>query len=347
MEYLPPLVFVLFVFVLLLLIIVPICNEKFVELGGRVSPSALALRAKSPVNPNLASFPTHGLVDFRDFDLSDEHSEEAQMFHDQYELTEDQRRRDILAAYEELDKPMTVVAMFYCKNFVGLFENWAASCKDVANVRTRTIGFCLDQESYNHTRELGFQAIHIPKMSGDYRGFGAAFGKSFGQTMFYKNAIIYDLLRWLPCNVLFQDTDLVWFKDPIPYLETLPETISIMYDGPNPHFRNIYANTGFIYLKNNESSKALMETALGNTAYVFSYGGHQKPFDRILDSFERHGLLTFRILPEDLFANGHLPKVPKNAYVYHYSWTVDIKDKLRKLRELGLVFNPSLLEPSS
>jgi hypothetical protein len=288
-------------------------------------------------NPNIRGFVRKGEIELRDFSMNDELMEEANEFHQRYEAGDSQRKAAILAAYEALGKPMVVVTMFYCNKFARLFENWLESCKDI-NVRKYTIAFCLDKEAYDRTRELGIQAILEPKMSGDYRGFGGAYGKSFGQAMFYKNAFVYDLLRYLPCDVLFQDTDLVWFKDPLPYLSELKSDIAIMYDGPNPHFKNIYANTGFFYLKNNERTQALMETALGNTAYIFSYGGHQKPFDRILDSFDRHGVLKLEILPENLFANGHLKKVPNGAYVYHYSWTANMDEKLRKLEKMNLVF---------
>ena len=332
---------------MVLTIALVICRpEYFKELGGKVSDSTIRLRGTSRINPNLGGFPKRGEIDLRDLRVTPEMVEEANQFHQRYEEGEAQRKAAILSAYEELGRPMVVVTMFYCNKFVGLFENWLKSCKDI-NVRKYTIAFCLDKEAYDRTRELGVQAILEPKMSGEYKGFGGAYGKSFGQAMFYKNAFIYDLLRYLPCNILFQDTDLIWFKDPLPYLSETKSDVAIMYDGPNPNFMNIYANTGFYYLKNNERVHALIETALCNTAYIFSYGGHQKPFDRILDSFERHGILTFEILPENLFANGHLRKVPEGAYVYHYSWTANMEEKLKKLEKMDLIFNPSLFDSSS
>ena len=213
-------IILLCLFLVLTAIILSGWGEQFRELGGRVSPSAMALRAKSPINPNLASFPKHGLVDFGDLSATEEHTEGAQRFHDQYEVTEDQRRRDILAAYGALDKPMVVVVMFYCKKFMGLFENWVGSCDAKGlGVRTRTIGFCLDQESYNRTKELGFQAVGIPRMSGEYRGFGGRFGAAFGETMFYKNSIIYDTLRWMSPSCTM---------DPIPISETFTQ-ILVLY----------------------------------------------------------------------------------------------------------------------
>lgn len=335
-------ILVFLILLLLIIIITPNCHEYFKELGGKVSPSTMKLSGSSPINPNITKMLKHGMIDFRDFHMDDDLINEANLFHQNYQISQIPRKKEILTAFRNLNEPMDIVTTFYCNKFLPLFENWLASCKDI-DVRKFAISFCLDKESYDRTKELGIQAIYIPKMSGDYTKFG---NKSFAETMFYKNSIILDLLTYLPSNILFQDTDLIWLKNPLPYLQNLTHDLAIMYDGPNHHFRNIYANTGFFYLKNNDNTRALMETALGNTAYILSYQGHQKPFDRILDTFERHGILKFTILPEDLFPNGHLTSIPNNAYVYHYSWTSNINEKIKKLKKMNLIFNHHLLDAS-
>ena len=42
--------------------------------------------------------------------------------------------------------------------------------------------------------------------------------KTFVDMMWYKAFSVYLLLR-LKINVLFQDADLVWFRDPFPYFQ--------------------------------------------------------------------------------------------------------------------------------
>lgn len=329
------------ILVVLLFSVAFACKESFEELRGKVPKSAFKLRGRSSINPNIRGFVSDGKLLFDDIPVSPDIIDKANDFHRRYMQDSKRRREDLETVYKDLGSPPVVVTLFYCSAFAPLFQNWLESCeaKNI-DVRKYTIAFCLDKESYDLTMGLGVKAILIPnKMSGTYTKFGE---KSFGETMFYKNAFIYDILTTLPCNVLFQDSDLIWFKDPVPYLEGLDVDVAIMYDGPNFYYRHIYANTGFIYLKNNERTKSLMETALGNMSYVLSLGGHQKPFVRILDAFERHGVLKLTILPEDTFPNGHLHEVGPNAYVYHYSWTEDISHKIKKLTKLGFRFSPAL-----
>ena len=109
--------------------------------------------------------------------------------------------------------------------------------------------------------------------------------KRFGRTMFYKNAIVRDLLE-VGVNVLFQDVDLIWLRDPFDYFYLNNNAdITFMYDGANPIHQPLYANSGFFFAHANDACKALFDTALGNTASIFRSGSHQKPLNRILGHF--------------------------------------------------------------
>lgn len=293
---------------------------------------------------------------------SDNEYKMAEEFHKVFKQNQDDRRDKLLEIYNNLGRPDTIITMFFCKKYFPLFENWYYSCKESnIEVKSRTILFTLDQEAQKLTEELGFQAYCIDpekyKEAGNSKSFGDT---NFSKTMFYKNSVMIDCLE-LPCKyVLFQDTDLVWFKDPIDYLKKQPEDINIMYDGPNPAFSPHHANTGFIFLKNNNRSIELIETSFRNSAYIFKIGGHQSPFNSILDYFVINNLISMKILPEFTFMNGHLfgntqsntthygDKIKKDwiqtAYVVHLSWTESIeKGKYFKYKKYKLDFSPNLL----
>jgi len=166
--------------------------------------------------------------------------------------------------------------------------------------------------------------------------------------MLYKNAIISDSLK-LGASVLFQDVDMIWFRDPHEYLgaPVLIYDMQIMYDGPNPAYRSLHGNTGFVYVRPTESSQALFETALRNSASILAAGGHQYPFARILNFFVDHDLLKLHVVPEALFLNGHLSNLhrgvspragnwKRDGVVLHYSWTGTREEKYEKLAEFGL-----------
>ncbi len=358
-----------FLTLIITLIVVSVKKSDYFtqELLGIVSPSGMKLTSKtlpSSINPNITKMVTDKLS-VSDMNIEPKHIEKANKYHDTFFKHSKERLAILRKLYEELGRPKTVVTMFYCKRFFIFFENWVRSC-EIANipVREKTITFSLDSEAYEKTLALGFKSILIssekkllgrPKQSSyEEEGESKQFGDdNFSATMYYKNAFIYDLLSIVPENnyVLFQDSDLIWFKDPTEYLENSPEDIQIMYDGENYRFKELYANTGFIFFRNNQITKSVMETALGNTAYIFSSHGHQKIFNRILQHYAYHNILFLRVLPEQTFVNGHLlnntsgrlseklkSDWKSHAYVMHYSWTGNIQDKFKKLDVLGLRF---------
>jgi len=349
--------FASFLTLLIVLIVVSVQKSELFgnELLGVVAQSGMKLEAEvrpAAINPNVTRMITDK-INVSDMTVEPKHVEKANKYHDTFNSHKDERLGILRKLYEELGNPKTVVTMFYCKRFFILFDNWVRSCELAGiNVRKKTITFSLDQESYDKTVAMGFKSVLISNDKYEDAGGSVAFGDdSFSATMFYKNAFIYDLLSTVPENnyVLFQDSDLIWFRDPTEYLENNPEDLQIMYDGANHLYKELYANTGFIFLRNNKITRSVMETALGNTAYILSVRGHQKIFNRILAHYAYHNVLSLKVLPELTFVNGHLisnttgklsEKLNSNwkseAYVMHYSWTGNINDKFKKLDRLGL-----------
>jgi Nucleotide-diphospho-sugar transferase len=93
----------------------------------------------------------------------------------------------------------------------------------------------------------------------------------FVDMMWYKAFSVYLILR-MKINVLFQDADLVWFKDPFPYFHNFgkdsegnvivkgSEHIEAFFsdDGQRSlRYSPFYANSGFYYLKGDISCLCL------------------------------------------------------------------------------------------
>jgi hypothetical protein len=75
---------------------------------------------------------------------------------------------------------------------------------------------------------------------------------TFARMMWYKTTSVY-LAVASGFDVLFQDVDLVWMQDPIPYLKALDADISFMDDGARtPRYTPLFVNSGFFYIKYNE-----------------------------------------------------------------------------------------------
>lgn len=329
------------------------------ELGGEVAKSAIGLKAdenvlKRAVNPNV-----NHMIATKMFDSitgQDELLKRTDDFHRAFERNREERMGVLKRLYSELGSPREVTILYYCKNFFVFFDNWVRSCER-AGIETKknTICFALDKEAYDNTVDMGYKCYLIDPLKYEEGGGSNNFGdRNYAATMFYKNAIIYDMLQTIPQGnfLLFQDSDLIWFKDPFMYLrkEEGEYDIQMMYDGGNTNCKYLYANTGFIYIKNNERTRSLFETALNNSAYIFKIRGHQVIFDQILHHFVMHNVLSLRILPETEIVNGHLvtkegvvnSRLGKDwmstAVCFHYSWTGDKKEKFKKLAKLNLNF---------
>lgn len=322
------------------------------ELDQYVSPSALDLSSVSfsddsnPVGKPAIERRTYLI----DAEVPTYRKEQAEEFHHLYQTQSCQRMDTIQKLYSELGKPNHLIVMLFCGKYLPLFKNWLLSCsRNDIYVRNRTIAFCLDAESATISKELGIKTYFIDPDVYPQAGHCELFGDaSFRKTMLYKNAVMLDALQ-LGATVLFQDTDLIWFKDPFLYLKNHNDEydIQIMYDGPNRLCKPLHANTGFIYLQPNAITKAALETALYNSASILFVGGHQVPFNQILHHFIQQKLLRLQVLPQHLFLNGHLfnrtwgvsPEAKnwkEEGIVLHYSWTGTMLEKVQKLEKFDL-----------
>jgi len=95
-------------------------------------------------------------------------------------------------------------------------------------------------------------------------------------------------------DVLFQDADLVWMIDPIPYLHSLKEDAIFMDDGARtPRFTPFFANTGFYFLRHNYRISHMMERVLRGVGEIGQTHSHQATLNRHLT--ETQSLLNLKV----------------------------------------------------
>ncbi|MGH1540376.1 MAG: putative nucleotide-diphospho-sugar transferase [Arenicella sp.] len=325
------------------------------ELLQKVSQAALELRAKPDqldkvLNPNIDRITVEKIVDLESTDADSSATIRAESYHSRFFSNSEQRFRELEKSYERLNRPQNLIVMICCRNHFQFLKLWLESCdKNMIQVRDRTLVFTLDDEAESQTKLLSLESYNFDATRYENGGQSDNFGDpNFSGAMYYKNAAICESLK-LGANLLFQDVDLIWLRDPLPYLtkNNLESDLQIMFDGCNPWHYPYYANSGFIYIRNCDASKAVFETAFLNTSNIFQCGGHQSPLNRILHHFVIHNVLSLKILPEALFLNGHLfnlvTGVMANAgdwqndgLVVHYSWTGNCEEKTRKLEKFNL-----------
>ena len=115
---------------------------------------------------------------------------------------------------------------------------------------------------------------------------------TFGKLMWLKTTSVYIALA-AGFDVIFQDADLVWLKDPVPYLKSVVRDVAFMDDGARtPRFTPYFVNSGFYFFKNTRRVKYLMERMLKSGPGEISVShSHQSVLIRYLtESHDLYGM---------------------------------------------------------
>lgn len=178
---------------------------------------------------------------------------------------------------------------------------------------------------------------------------------NFGSTQFSiicynKLLVIYaSLLQNL--NVLWSDTDIVYFKDPFSKLHTIQKPISIQNNTNQDNINNNLC-AGFMFFKNTEQSKVFLHKCIDhiNNDYenlltdkeASAAGADQYIVNKFND------LNIIYVLSVEEFPNGlvwwgkdtikPLDFDRRNSYLVHNNWIVGLDNKVKRFKESGLWF---------
>jgi hypothetical protein len=236
-----------------------------------------------------------------------------------------------------------LLVMMANRGYKDIFNNWVRSCDiNGLDVRSWALFFAVDDEAATNAEQQGFRT-YIDALSYGEQPRDAAknFGdRDFRKLMFQKTAVVQDVLE-MGYDVLFQDVDMIWRKDPLERLSAAESSgydAHFMFDGRNPWHGPPFANTGFFLLRNRPTTRRFWAKVLASYAEMARCGSQQKIVNAIL----REDTMQAEILPEKLFANGHLfsidkpSRLPPDPYVIHCSWTGNHEHKIQKYRREGI-----------
>jgi len=253
------------------------------------------------------------------------------------------RQRKLGALLRRGARNNVILVMMANRGYNDLFNNWVSSCNiNGLDARSWAILFAVDEEAAANAENQGFRTYIDSISYGDQpRDAVKHFGdKNFRRLMFQKTAIVQDVLE-LGYDVLFQDVDMIWRKDPLEFLLTGTNQdfdARFMFDGRNPLHAPLFANTGFFLLRNRPVTRKFWSRVLASYAQMARCGSQQAVLNLILGE----GELQVDILPEEHFANGHLfgfdklSRLPPDPHVIHCSWTGNRVEKLQKYKQEGL-----------
>lgn len=192
----------------------------------------------------------------------------------------------------------TAVVMVANEGVMDLVMNLLCSCR-AADIDTSNYVIYVGSESDVVILEnMGVHAIYNPILGSIPKSAAFNYGDAvFTRMMWLKVTSVY-VAAAAGYNVLFQDADLVWFKDPIPYMRDLeifndpndPTDMIFMDDGGRtPRFTPFFVNSGFYFQRYNERTLYLMELMLKSVSEIATTHSHQATLIRHL--VEAHDML--------------------------------------------------------
>jgi hypothetical protein len=185
------------------------------------------------------------------------------------------------------------------------------------------LSLCLDKECWSVLREKG-HAAHL--CFPDISGFATIDSPQFRSVAFYKLYLIGRILKD-GYDVLYTDGDIVYTKDPFPYLFSLldanPKLECIIQNDADPRGSSYKLNlcTGFFWIR-----------ATSATVHEFTFD------DERIGTFNQYGLdqdffnahirdtLSYHSLDQSLFPNGayyeHVAHSIPDAYLLHFNFII-------------------------
>ena len=173
------------------------------------------------------------------------------------------------------------------------------------------------------------------------------FGTDEFRTLTYLKLLpIYKILI-LKYNVLWIDTDIVFFKDPFKYFDKIKKSI-ILQNDLNDNNNKEYLCSGFMYYRYNKISLNYLSKCVN---FINKYYPKRCPVEdknwnnageqNIINKFKN--LNDIHVLPIELFPNGKVYFEDKlcndiEIYIIHNNWIAGLDNKINRFKENNLWF---------
>lgn len=231
--------------------------------------------------------------------------------------------------------------------------NAKAKGMDISNV----LVFPTDQETKDLAEGLGLATFHDEKNFGHLPKSEARHyaDKTFTAMMFAK-VVCVQMINHLGYDLLFQDVDVVWNKNPLDYFHdptNKHHDFDMYFQDDGAHSRRYApysANSGFYYVRNTYETRYFFVSLLYASDLIMVYNSHQQPLIQIMTEHASLYNLRVKILDreEDDFPGGWHYNSPRKRplmksiakgeitpYIFHMSWTANKDNKLRYFQQMG------------
>jgi hypothetical protein len=258
-----------------------------------------------------------------------------------------------------------VVVMVLNAGEMDIFANFMCSCRKYNIDTTNFLVFTASEDVLPIVERMNVIGVYHRDSFADAAKFASHeyLDPIFIDMMWYKSFSLWLLLH-LGYDVLFQDVDLVWFRDPFSEFKRIEnvykssfEQGSVNPQGPDGFFSDdgqrslryapFYANSGFFYLKSNPRMIHFAWSIMTAFDILHISGSHQNVFTlRLLEGLDFSGLRPVMLSMTDFpsgvkfshdrpfmrgIRDGH-----EMPFIFHMCWTKNREHKLVNFHEAGM-----------
>lgn len=247
-----------------------------------------------------------------------------------------------------------VIIMVANEGVMDLLLNFFCSAEQIDLDLSNIVVFVGDSKYQEVIEHMGGHAMFSPSLgSMPAKAAGYYLDHTFSRMMWFKTTSVYLALA-AGYEVLFQDVDLVWLRNPFTYLTGLPGDMVFMDDGARtPRYTPFFVNSGFYYVKQNPRTVYMFESFLkAAPGAIGQTHSHQSVL--IKHIAEAHHLfnLAIDVLDNTLFPSGQAyhenkPLIKKivarkfRPYVFHMCWTDNRENKVTFFTEIEMWYLPN------
>lgn len=268
----------------------------------------------------------------------------------QYESTLVERRKNITKLLHsngfvnKNDGPIIVLTLNHGYSF--LFYNWVCSLdyNKISLIKNRTIIIPTQLETIPLIKKAGFKMIFYPYWLGKVLNrIDGNMPKTFALgahrwVVSLQIAIISDLIE-LGYDVITQDSDIIYIKNPLYYLlQDRFKNVDIQMMVDERHDRRGPGNSGFYIVRSNCKTKVFMQTMIKLIGAVLVARSDQILWNTLINE-KLFRMVTFQTLSQDYFVGGNQINIayetkredlPNDTMLIHACWTTDQFDKIEK-----------------
>jgi len=167
----------------------------------------------------------------------------------------------------------------------------------------------------------------------------------------FAKVIAVQMVNWMGYDVLFQDVDVVWFKNPLEFMKTSHSDFDVLFheDGARSvRYAPYSANSGFYFVRSNEETRHLLTRMLYEGDTIMTSGSHQQALNTLLAEHASLYGLRIKILSGQDFPGGFqfhrdseymrdlLVRQTREPWMFHMSWTKNKEFKIKFLQQMGM-----------